>query len=973
MSGRFFKHLSDSESESSESEDEVTTTKGPATKAPAAPLYSFSDEEEETQRVVRTSKEKRYEVLTKYIKQTRNYKKIKDFPQLLSAFEDITKAFAKAKIVIDKEDGGVTPKFYIKAIVDIADLCEESWEDRKNLSKNSQKCLTNLRQKIRKYLKDFEEEVTKYRENPEDGYELPDSDEEDEEEQDEPSDDEQKSVSASDDEGDEDRKKSKASAFFKDDKGGESDSDSDQDESDWGDSSESSLSSDDDKYGENLALKFLKRDKDEDKEKKDKEKKKREKKDRERAARRKQEKEGDEDDKEGEWHLVSGGTIIQERPKLFAKDEEITHEGVLNKIIDVIGMRDKKRIRRSDMMSMLNELIDLATQHNLGPAVEIKLLFACLSSLLSYSAGASSMKLSSWNKCLTYAERLLDVLFANPNLEVGESINEETESFVSAPYRVTGSPLTIIERVDDEFTKLLQSVDAHSPDYIVRLKDEVKVNELINRMTQYLEENKRGSSGELCRVYILKIDHLYYKFDSIGMKKKEQQMKKQQEEDKENNTNGVDNETVDEVIGETSLEIMDRLCKFIYSNDTTNRIRTQTMLFHIYHHALHDNWFEARDLMLMSHLQHNIQKADIPLHIIYNRALVQLGLCAFRHGNIKDAHTALLDIQIQGRAKELLAQGLLPRQQERTADQEKMEKSRLLPFHKHINLELLECVYLVSAMLLEIPDVAANEYSIRKKMISRSFYNQLRKNEEQPLVGLPESMREHVVAASKAMRVGNWRQCLDFIVNEKMNNKVWNLFHRPDNVRNMLARKIREESLRAYLFTYSHVYDSISLDVLSKMLDLEKETVHSIVSKMMTNEELMASLDEPTQTLVMHRTEPSRIQGLALQLADKINLLVEQNERLWEVKQTGSFGNQGRYDHHRREHRGTDADRDDILMVRGFGGQAGRKNWSDRLGYEDRGGQGRRGSREHGGRRGSRFDGRRQGGNRGNRRDHNED
>ncbi|GAB6028732.1 Eukaryotic translation initiation factor 3 subunit C [Chamberlinius hualienensis] len=351
---------------------------------------------------------------------------------------------------------------------------------------------------------------------------------------------------------------------------------------------------------------------------------------------------------------------------------------------------------------------------------------------------------------------------------------------------------------------------------------------------------------------------------------------------------------------ENSKDLMNRLCKYIYGKDNTDRIRTRAMLCEIFHRALHDNWYEARDLMLMSHLQDTVHHSDVPTQILYNRTLVQLGLCAFRHGIIKDAHTSLLDMQSGGRAKELLAQGLLlQRQHERSSEQEKIEKRRQMPFHMHINLELLECVYLVSAMLLEIPYMAAHEYDTRRRIISKSFNHQLKISDRQSLVGPPESMREHVVAAAKAMRNGNWLACRNFIINEKMNAKVWDLFHQADKVREMLSSRIQEETLRTYLFTYSSIYDSISITYLAKMFELDKSVVHSIICKMIINEELMVSLDEPSETVVMHKTEPTRLQSLTLQLSDKLSALVENNERVYEMKQ-GSFFNRGQQGYQRQ-------------------------------------------------------------------------
>ena len=51
---------------------------------------------------------------------------------------------------------------------------------------------------------------------------------------------------------------------------------------------------------------------------------------------------------------------------------------------------------------------------------------------------------------------------------MGEHILEENEQFDKTPYKIRGCTLTMVERLDEEFTKLLKECDPHSNEYVER-------------------------------------------------------------------------------------------------------------------------------------------------------------------------------------------------------------------------------------------------------------------------------------------------------------------------------------------------------------------------------------------------------------------------------------------------------------------------------------------------------------------------
>lgn len=134
-----------------------------------------------------------------------------------------------------------------------------------------------------------------------------------------------------------------------------------------------------------------------------------------------------------------------------------------------MASRGKKRTDRRQQIDLLFELKQIAQQHNLGDAVACKIRFNIVSAVFDYNPKVNEpMKLEYWGKLLEVMNDLLVLLLSSDNITLSESINEEQEEYEKPPFKLRGCVLTAVERLDDEFTKLLKECDPHSNEYVDR-------------------------------------------------------------------------------------------------------------------------------------------------------------------------------------------------------------------------------------------------------------------------------------------------------------------------------------------------------------------------------------------------------------------------------------------------------------------------------------------------------------------------
>jgi len=873
MSRFFASGNSDSDESSSEDEEEKSSEEEEAEEvAPAAAAKPTlgkgaaafmkgdddSDSDDDKKRVVKSNRDKKWEQMQDMVNDLKNHVKINDWLAISDDFEKLNKLLAKSSMIVAKE--GV-PAFYFKGLLFLEkelNKALDNKEAKKKMSSTNAKALNGMKQKLRKHMKNYEKEI-------------------------------------------EDIKKSGGG-------GGDDDSDDMDDGSDSDDSDAPAKPTK--KKPEPAAAAAPPKPPGGPKEIKD-------------------YNEADIDKKLDEILALRGR-------KGTKKDEQIL---ILEQLADVTK-------RPSKLVELLGHMIAFSFDIHISmlmpmPVKVWKQIFDVFARILQTLKDNPDLKVITIE-----GSTVVDTV----QMTVAEMGEEEDEFIDSGVTQMTGNVLSYLERLDDEFYKSLQLADPHSPDYVARLKDEVPLVNLMQDTLAYYDskggDDRKDAEGDAARVGSRIVEHIYYREQSLfdtatnnAEKRKvqlseastaaaaaakvaeteavaeEEALAEEEEEEDDDDDSDDDGEkppkpetekrkaanaaaaaakeaaqAASDFLVPRAMVIMTEmqaLATRIYAFGT-DRAKTRTLLCHVYHHALHGRYSTARDMLLMSHLPDTIHQSDISTQILYNRALVRLGLCAFCNRMVHEAHSALMEIAAGTRLKESLAQAVSSsRYADRNPEQERLERRRLVPYHMHINLELVEAVHLVCAMLLELPHLAHNAFDPKRRSsaVSKAFRRLLDHFERQVFNGPPENSRDYVMSAAQLLLVGKWKEASDHLTSMT----VWDLLPDPQGTRDFIGRQLRSEGLRAYLISsYAH-YDSISLEKISSRFGLDENLAHAAISKMLLDSEVHACWDQPTSTVVVQRMEPSKLQFLALQFADKCAQLVEANERILDSR-TGSYG-----------------------------------------------------------------------------------
>lgn len=541
----------------------------------------------------------------------------------------------------------------------------------------------------------------------------------------------------------------------------------------------------------------------------------------------------------------------------------------------VLDSRGKKGVDQQGLVKTMQELLEIAKT----PYETIMAYLTLIPIRFDASANLSYQPIEQWkasyNETLKFLEILnehIDTYQVSELANINETIEEEPEADANGVKKILGSVFSFVERLDDEFNKSLLNSDPHSSDYLVRLRDEQLIYNLILRTQIYLEATLPEEERErlLARPLVKRLDHIYYKSTSLVSIIETNAWKSLPSNFTSSYvpfTGTADDTYVTNLVG----TLVDSLRKH-----KNGGLRKRAILYQVYFTALNIDFSTAKEMLIESKVQAYINNSDPSLQILFNRVVVQLGLAAFKLCLIEDCHQVLNELLASSHLREILGQQTLQRISANVGSSSSAdEREQLcLPYHQHINLDLIDLVFMTCSLLIEVPQMTAFYSGIKVKRIpysQKSIRRALEHYDKSAFQGPPETLRDYVLHAAKSMQKGDWKKCNFYL----KSIPTWKLLANADSVLENLAERVQIESLKTFFFTYKRFYDKISLSKLSELFNLPQEKIMEIMEFVITEYDIDAKLNESKNTIVVEGDEITKLEEVALKLNKEVKIAKE--------------------------------------------------------------------------------------------------
>ena len=229
------------------------------------------------------------------------------------------------------------------------------------------------------------------------------------------------------------------------------------------------------------------------------------------------------------------------------------------------------------------DLIYKAQSNNLNIQIEVTMLLVSTYFLLAKQTATGFFNRDTWNKTNDTITLLVTLLKskvfdstkdkkATKEKEDGGDLDQFLQSNDA---QILPALVTFIERLDQQLYKAFQNLTQTQMEYLYRLKDECQLVKQCDNLMSYLSQH--NDMEKVARVGLIKLEHIYYKNDSLYEKTKQALKGK------------ADKLAELYFLDKPSAEVIEDIVANIVKN-CSYKLKVKAILLQVYHHAIHNRY-----------------------------------------------------------------------------------------------------------------------------------------------------------------------------------------------------------------------------------------------------------------------------------------------------------------------------------------------------------------------------------------------